>query len=109
MFAIGKHIACNLFAIGYHKDMKKIAYSKAALKTLVRMPANTARLIRSKIEQYAADPASLANTVITLKGMEGAKRLRVGDWRVVFSETGDVIAIIRIAPRGGVYDWKDRT
>lgn len=84
--------------------MKQIAYSRDALKTLTRMPANTAKLIRSKIEQYAEEPASLGNNVKTLKGMDGQLRLRVGDWRVIFSETGEVIAIIKIAPRGGAYE-----
>jgi mRNA interferase RelE/StbE len=84
--------------------MKKIAYSRDAIKTLSRMPANTARMIRAKIEQYAADPKSLANNVKALKGMDGALRLRVGEWRVIFTETGEIIAIIKIAPRGGAYD-----
>jgi mRNA interferase RelE/StbE len=84
--------------------MKQIAYSRDALKTLTRMPANTAKIIRAKIEQYAVEPASLANNVKTLQGMEGHRRLRVGDWRVIFSETGEVIAIIKIAPRGGAYE-----
>ncbi len=84
--------------------MKTIAYSKDALKTLRRMPANTASTIRAKIAQYAADPASLSNNVKSLVGMPGILRLRVGDWRVLFSEEGEVIAIIKIAPRGGVYE-----
>lgn len=84
--------------------MKQIAYSRDAVKTLTRMPANTAKTIRAKIEQYAAEPTSLANNVKTLQGMEGHRRLRVGDWRVIFSETGEVIAIIKIAPRGGAYE-----
>lgn len=84
--------------------MKEIAYSPDALKTLMRMPANTAQLIRSKVQQYAADPASLANNVKALKGMPGLIRLRVGDWRVIFRETGEVIAVTKVAPRGGAYD-----
>ena len=84
--------------------MKEITYSRAALKSLMRMPANVSRNIRAKIAQYAADPASLANNVSALKGEPGHFRLRVGDWRVVFSEDGTVIAIIRIAPRGSVYE-----
>lgn len=83
--------------------MKTITYSREATKTLTRMPANTAKLIRAKIEQYAADPASLANNVKALKGMD-ASRLRVGDWRVIFSETGEVVAVIKVAPRGGAYE-----
>ena len=84
--------------------MKRIAFSKDALRTLRRMPTNVSTLVRSKIEQYAADPASLANNVKALKGEPGAFRLRVGDWRVLFNEDGDVIAIIRIAPRGAAYE-----
>lgn len=84
--------------------MKKVAYSKDAIKTLSRMPANIARQIRAKIEQYASAPKSQANNVKALKGVEGHYRLRVGDWRVIFSETGEIIAIIKIAPRSGAYD-----
>lgn len=83
--------------------MKQIAFSKVALRTLVRLPVNTSGLIRSKIALYADDPASLANNVKALKGEPGIYRLRVGDWRVVFSETGDTVTIIRIAPRGDAY------
>ena len=84
--------------------MREIAFSRDALRTLIRMPRNTARLIRSKIDQYAADPASLSNNVKVLKGEAGMARLRVGDWRVLFSETAEVVAIIKIASRGGAYD-----
>ena len=84
--------------------MKRITFSKDALRTLSRMPANSARLIRAKIDQYAMEPASLANNVKALKGVEGVFRLRVGDWRVVFDEHGEVIAVVRIASRGGAYD-----
>lgn len=84
--------------------MRQIAYSKAALRTLSRIPANTSKLIRSKIEQYASDPLSLVNNVRTLKGEEGVLRLRVGDWRVLFTESGEIIAVIRVAARGDVYE-----
>jgi mRNA interferase RelE/StbE len=84
--------------------MRRITYSKDALRTLRRMPANVSALIRSKIEQYAAEPASLANNVKALKGEPGVFRLRVGDWRVLFNEDGEIIAIIRIAPRGAAYE-----
>jgi mRNA interferase RelE/StbE len=81
--------------------MKEIAYSKSALKTLRRIPANVSATIRGKIEQYASDPASLSANV-TKQGREGY-RLRVGDWRVIFDEDGTVLAILEIGPRGGIY------
>ncbi len=84
--------------------MLQIAYSKAALRTLSRMPTNTSALIRSKVEQYASDPQAQANNVKALKGEPGVFRLRVGDWRVLFTEDGIVLAVIRVAPRSSAYD-----
>lgn len=71
------------------------------MKVLRRMPANVSILIRSKIDQYATDPASLSNTVVKLQGREGY-RLRVGDWRVIFDDDGRVLAVLAIGPRGRI-------
>jgi len=38
-----------------------------------------------------------------MQGQPGYYRLRVGDWRVIFFEDMQVIAVERIAPRGGAY------
>ncbi|MTH62186.1 type II toxin-antitoxin system RelE family toxin [Paracoccus litorisediminis] len=83
--------------------MKQITYTKAALKALIRMPRNMAVRVREKIAEYAADPASQANNVKALKGREGI-RLRVGDWRVIMDDQGNVLAVLEIGPRGGIYD-----
>jgi mRNA interferase RelE/StbE len=83
--------------------MKEIAYSKEAQTALARMPVNEAKRIRGKIEQYAADPASQRNNVKRLKGSRYF-RLRVGDWRVIFDNQGRVLVILKIGPRGSVYD-----
>ena len=83
--------------------MKQVSYTRTALKTLARMPANTAGLIRSKIAAYAEDPAAQANNVKMLRGRTGI-RLRVGDWRVILDDQGNVLAVLEIGPRGGVYD-----
>jgi mRNA interferase RelE/StbE len=83
--------------------MKQISYTRAAIRALRRMPANTATLIRSKIEAYAQDAGSQANNVRALKGREGI-RLRVGDWRVIMDDQGNVLAVLDIGPRGGIYD-----
>ena len=83
--------------------VKRIIYSKESLKVLDRIPANDAKRIRGKIKQYAEDPASLANNVKTLVGSRYI-RLRVGDWRVLMDDQGHVLGIVRIGPRGGIYD-----
>jgi mRNA interferase RelE/StbE len=82
--------------------MKTITYTPRAARAL-REHANRAQLILSKIEQYAADPAAQANNVKKLRGRHDY-RLRVGDFRVVFSETNDTITIHDIGPRGGIYE-----
>lgn len=83
--------------------MKQIAYSKSALKALRRIPAGQSRRIRSKIEQYAADPASIANNVKALTGSNYI-RLRVGDWRVIVDDRGVVLEVLKAGPRGGIYE-----
>ena len=84
--------------------MAEVVYSKAALRALIRLPTDVSRKIRLKVEQYAAKPKSLANNVKALRGEQGVLRLRVGDWRVLFTEDGIVVAVVRIAPRGDAYD-----
>ncbi|RBO53032.1 type II toxin-antitoxin system RelE/ParE family toxin [Rhodovulum sp. BSW8] len=82
--------------------MKPITYRPAALRALRKMPRTTAKRIISKIEAYATDPASQANNVKVLKGREGI-RLRVGDWRVIMDDNGDVLDVLEIGSRGSIY------
>ena len=83
--------------------MKTVSYSKQAIKVLARMPANESARIRSKVRQYADDPASQSNNVKKLQGRD-AYRLRVGDWRIIFDENEVVIDVIKIGARGSVYE-----
>lgn len=84
--------------------MRVVRYSRDALKTLEGLPSKTARRIREKVAQYAADPTTQANNVKALKGANGYLRLRVGDWRIIFTDDGAVVAIVRIGARGSVYE-----
>lgn len=83
--------------------MGEIRYTKSALRTLRKMPTNTARLIQSKIEAFASNPVTQSNNVKALKGRE-AFRLRVGDWRVILDKQGNVLAVLEIGHRSSVYD-----
>ena len=74
-----------------------------ARATALRKHANRAKLIRMKIGQYANDASSQSNNVKVLVGVD-AKRLRVGDFRVIFTETIDTITVLDIGPRGGIYE-----
>nr|WP_306269414.1 type II toxin-antitoxin system RelE/ParE family toxin [Pararhizobium sp. IMCC3301] len=82
--------------------MKQVTYTKQAIKMLSRMPASTLRTIRAKIAIYAETPEKLSANVKKLQGVEGF-RLRVGDWRVIFNEDAQVVAVLKVAPRGSAY------
>jgi mRNA interferase RelE/StbE len=72
--------------------MKSVLHTRTAA-TALRRHANRAKLIRTKIRQYADNASSQANNVKALVGVD-AKRLRVGDFRVIFTETTDTISSI---------------
>lgn len=66
------------------------------------MPRSLSKRIMDKVEQYAADPASQANNVTALTGSPYI-RLRVGDWRVIMDDRGNVLDVLEIGTRGGIY------
>jgi len=82
---------------------RTVLFTKAATKALVRMPANDAKRVRGKIDQFAADPASLANNTKALVGSDYI-RLRVGDYRVIMTADLTVVEVINIGVRCGIYD-----
>ncbi len=82
--------------------MKAVFYTRTAARAL-RKHATRAAGIRAKIEQYAADPSSLANNVIVMTGVD-ARQLRVGDFRVIFLEAAESITVLDIGPRGDIYE-----
>lgn len=83
---------------------KRVEYGRDAARTLAQMDRTTSKRIRGKVGQLAAEPEALANNVRALKGSDGLKRLRVGDWRVIFTETLVVVAVQKVASRGSAYD-----
>ena len=84
--------------------MYQINYSKVAVKSLLRMPRNTAKLIRQKLEKIAADPYADHPNAKKLQGREGY-RLRVRDWRVIYKLQSEqlLIMVLKIASRGEIY------
>lgn len=79
--------------------MKVVSYTRTAIKALKKMPVRDRTAILAKMDNYAAGGSE---DVKPLKGSD-LWRLRHGDWRVVFSQDGTVIAVIKIANRREVY------
>jgi mRNA interferase RelE/StbE len=82
--------------------MKTVRYSAEALKNLKRH-GNVAARLHKAINEYAAETGAHANNVTRLVGSTSS-RLRVGDYRVIFVETDAEIMVLRIGPRGCVYE-----
>jgi mRNA interferase RelE/StbE len=72
-------------------------------RTALRRHGNVAVRLRKAMAEYAANPTAHANNVTQLVGSAG-KRMRVGDFRIVFEETDTEIVVTKIGPRGSVYD-----
>jgi mRNA interferase RelE/StbE len=69
------------------------------------MDAVVARRIRAKVLALAADPVAPSNNVKKLVGVEGY-RLRVGDWRVIYTlrHRELTIVVIGVGYRSEVYE-----
>ena len=79
--------------------MKTVIYTTDALNAL-RKHRNVSKAITAKVRRYAETGAG---NVTQLVG-SSAKRLRVGDFRVIFEETADTITVTAIGPRGSIYE-----
>ena len=83
--------------------MYKIIFSKSADKALRRMPRNIALNITKNIKQLANNPHKMPNVKKLTK--HPGYRLRVGDWRIIYTEREKelLIHVINIKTRGEVY------
>jgi len=79
-----------------------IQYDPKALKQLKKLDKPIASKILDGIEEYVSNPNS--NKIKKLKTpFDGAYRLRIGDYRVIFYQEDDLILISKIAHRKQIY------
>jgi len=82
------------YTLAYHKDVKKA--------DLQKIPRNVRDRIRRAIEKrLLSDP--LAYSIPLRKSLRGYRKLRVGDYRVVFRIQDMAIIILIIGHRKEVY------
>ena len=80
----------------------KIEYDPKAIKQLQKLNKHEASKILDGIEAYVSDP--IKTKIKKLKTpFDGAYRLRIGDYRVIFYEEEDLMLISKIAHRKQVY------
>ena len=83
--------------------MKTIRWTHTATAQFLALPEQVQDRIEAKITQYAIDPAPLANQVKMLKGST-ALRLRIADYRVIFTDEGLILSILKVGHRKDIYD-----
>ena len=97
---------CSLYANKTSvESLMKIEWTPKAVKDMRSLPSRERNRIVAKIEQYAEDPASLAQQVVMLTGSE-YRRMRVGTYRVIFdikNETIAVMVVLRVRHRREAY------
>nr|WP_245339492.1 hypothetical protein [Rhizobium sp. CIAT894] len=97
--AIG-NIRCETNRQRLYSIMKKIAYSKAAVKALRKMQQKRAAAIVAKVEAFAN------GETVDLKKLQGSEffRIRVGQDRVIIDDQTMQVLVVKAGPRGDVYN-----
>jgi mRNA interferase RelE/StbE len=87
--------------------MMQILYSEKAAKSLKKISKGdkkSAKMIINAIEKYASDPVGNYD-IKFLKGNFGEfKRLRLGNYRIIFDEDNNILYIYEIKHRQGAYN-----
>lgn len=79
-----------------------IEYDPKALKQLKKLDKSVAKLLLDGIEEFASNP--VLTKIKKLKTpFDGAYRLRIGDYRVIFYQENEFMLISKIAHRKDVY------
>lgn len=80
--------------------MKTVGYTGSARRAFRALPAAVQRRVSAKLAGYASTGIG---DVRALSGRPG-RRLRVGDYRVIFNETEETIEVLAVGHRKDVYD-----
>lgn len=86
--------------------MIEIQYSEIAVKQLRMISKSDQRsavLILAKIEQFASDPKSYKDVKILKGKLATFKRIRAGNYRVIFDTDNNVMSVYQIKHRKEIY------
>ena len=84
--------------------MYKLKYRRQARNYLARLPLKTKTVIVNKLHELALNPDKPDLDIDILKGRKGF-RLRVGQYRVIYTRQDDqlIIEVVKIRSRGDIY------
>ena len=81
---------------------RSIVFTREAARQMDALAPAARELIEAKLDLLALQPSALANQIKRLKG-SSALRLRVADYRVIFTDDGLILEIVKGGARGGGY------
>ena len=81
--------------------MYNIEWKEHALHDIEKLESSIARRILKKVDELSENPFS--KDIKRLKGCDDF-RLRVGDYRIIFSIERGIIQILKVGHRKNVYD-----
>ena len=84
------------------RNLMEVILSAAASRQLRKLELVWRQRIEQRLRDYAADPASNSGSVKMMKG-DKRMRLRVGDYRIIFTSDGIVLSVTEIGHRRDVY------
>jgi len=84
-------------------DTWQVIVLRSPEKTLAKLPKDLRERLRQAIDYLATDPRPRGCKKLT--GYARLYRVRVGDWRIVYSIEDDrlVVLVLEVGPRGSVY------
>lgn len=83
----------------------QVELSRRAKKAFLALPKRDRKLIGRRLMALSHDPRP-PGTKALVQGLKGHYRLRVGDYRIIYTVQDEVlrVCVIRIGPRHSVYD-----
>ena len=82
--------------------LRMIRYTREAARQMDALSTTVRETIEAKLNLLATDPGILSNRIKRLKGSP-ALRLRIGDYRIIFTDDGLILDILKVGVRGAIY------
>lgn len=84
-------------------DLYKIEWNRSAVKELKQLSKETVKRILENVEQLSSIP--FPNKTKKLAGSENSFRIRIGDYRVIYTVSSKIltIEIVRVGHRRDIY------
>jgi mRNA interferase RelE/StbE len=83
--------------------MLSLVFTTRARRDLRSLPAVDRQRMTDRLKAYAAAPDAAGHDVVRLAGKPEGFRLRSGDWRALFTVSGDEMKVYRVGHRREIY------